>query len=252
MSDGVYLFIEAGDFSFSSLTVSGNFSFPYDRYHGIELHIYDSALKQDPPFLFSNFGIDLPYICERFCPASGNLIAGADEKIKSVFRSMTGLVPGCELDHLRLKVTELLFLLMHTEVPAEKERKNFFTMGQVKIAKQVMKIITADISEHYSIEGLAEQFSISSSSLNKYFCGVYGESIASCLRCRRMNKAAEYLEKSGRRVGDIALMTGYENASKFAAVFKAAKGETPSEYRRRHRGFSGKADTIRETVRPIS
>jgi AraC-like DNA-binding protein len=101
-----------------------------------------------------------------------------------------------------------------------------------------MKIITADLSRHYSVEKLANKFSISPSSLNKYFCGVFGESIPSFLRGRRMNKAAEYLEKSGHQIADIALMMGYENASKFAAVFKSAKGESPLEYRRRHRSYS--------------
>jgi AraC-like DNA-binding protein len=106
-------------------------------------------------------------------------------------------------------------------------------MGQIKIAKQVMKIITTDLSERYSVEKLARQFSISPSSLNKYFFGVFGKSIPSFLRNRRMNKAAEYLERSKHPVVDIALMTGYENASKFSAVFKAVKGESPLEYRRR-------------------
>jgi AraC-like DNA-binding protein len=82
-------------------------------------------------------------------------------------------------------------------------------MGQIKIAKKVMKTITADLSKHHSIEKLARSFSISHSSLNKYFCGVYGESIAACLRDKRMNKAAEYLEKNGHQITDIALMTGY-------------------------------------------
>lgn len=238
MSDGMYIFLEAGDFSFSNLTVSDNFALPYDRYHGIELHIYDSALEQDPPSLLENLGIDLTCICEKFCPVSRNFVARASEKIKSVFLTMTDIIPGCEVDYLRLKVTELLFLLMHTEIPAEKERRNFFTLGQIKIAKQVIKIITTDISEHHSIEKLAKKFSISPSSLNKYFNGVYGESISSCLRSRRMNKAAEYLEKSSYQITDIALMTGYENASKFAAVFKAVKGESPLEYRRRHKIYS--------------
>jgi AraC-like DNA-binding protein len=97
-----------------------------------------------------------------------------------------------------------------------------------------MKIISADLSKHQSVEKLAEKFSISPSSLNKYFHGVFGESIPSFLRGRRMNKAAEYLEKSKEQISDIALMMGYENASKFAAAFKAVKGESPLEYRRRH------------------
>jgi AraC-like DNA-binding protein len=238
MSNGMYLFLEAGDVSFSSLTTSGDFSLPYERYHGIELHIYDTALKQSPPPLFEIFSIDLPCICKKYCPASGGFVAQAGEKIASVFLAMTGAVPGAEIDYLRLKVTELLFLLMHTGMPVEKERRDFFTMGQIKIAKQTMKIITSDLSRRHPVEKLAEKFSISPSSLNKYFYGVFGESIPSFLRDRRMNKAAEYLEKSSHQIADIALRMGYENASKFSAVFKAAKGESPLEYRRRRKGGS--------------
>jgi transcriptional regulator GlxA family with amidase domain len=58
------------------------------------------------------------------------------------------------------------------------------------------------------------------------------------VRDKRINKAAEYLEKSSRQIADIALMTGYENASKFSAVFKAIKGESPLEYRCRNKAFS--------------
>jgi hypothetical protein len=57
MSDGIYLFLEAGDFSLSSLTVSDNFSLPYERYHGIELHIYLTMRKYPPK---RNGGIFLP------------------------------------------------------------------------------------------------------------------------------------------------------------------------------------------------
>jgi AraC-like DNA-binding protein len=233
MADGRYLFLEKGDLSFSGGAVSGNFSLPYERYHGVELHIYDSALKNPPPLL-AGFGVDLGRVCEKFRPPSGGMVARADERIKQVFTMMAGGGP----DYLRLKTTELLFLLARTEIPAEKEDRNFFTMGQVKIAKQVMKIITEDLSERHPVGELAEKFGVSPSSLKKYFHGVYGESIPACIRNRRMNKAAEYLEKSGRRIADIALITGYENASKFAAVFKAAKGESPLEYRRRRRASS--------------
>jgi AraC-like DNA-binding protein len=237
MANGMYLFLEMEDISFSNLTISGDFSLPYGRYHGIELHICDSALKQPKPLPFEIFGIDLTGILKKYCSDSGNFVARASENIKSVFLSMNNIVSGSELDYLRLKVTELLFLLMHSETPVEKERQNFFTAGQIKIAKQVMKIITTDLSKHHPVEKLAQKFSISPSSLNKYFYGVFGESIPAFLRNERMNKAAEYLEKSKHQIADIALMMGYENASKFAAVFKAIKGESPLEYRRRSKNF---------------
>jgi hypothetical protein len=181
LSDGMYLFLEMGDMSFSNLAASGDFSLPYQRYHGIELHICDSALKQPKPPLFEIFNIDLTGICKKYCPVSGNFVFKAGEKIKPVFLSMGNIIHGCELDYLMLKVTELLFLLMHGERPAEKEGRNFFTLGQIQIAKQVMKLITADLSEHHSVEKLAKKFSISPASLNKYFYGVFGESIPSLL-----------------------------------------------------------------------
>jgi AraC-like DNA-binding protein len=239
MSNGMYLFLETGDISFSNLTITDDFSLPYERYHGIELHIYDSALNQESmPSLFDIFSIDLNHICKKYCPDPGSLVARAGEKIKSIFLSMGNIPSECEADYLRLKVTELLLLLMYTEKPSEKERRNFFTLGQIKIAKQVIKIITADLSKHHSVEKLSDKFSISPSSLNKYFYGVFGESIPSFIRNSRMNKAAEYLEKSNRQITDIAFMMGYENASKFAAVFKAAKGESPLEYRRKYKNYS--------------
>jgi AraC-like DNA-binding protein len=98
-----------------------------------------------------------------------------------------------------------------------------------------MNIITSDLGAHHSIDNLARKFSVSPTSLKNYFRGVYGKSISTYLRDQRMDKAAEYLEEGNSPVGDIALLTGYENASKFAAAFKSARGETPLEHRRRHK-----------------
>jgi AraC-like DNA-binding protein len=232
MSDDRYLFLEPGDISFSNITISDDFSLPYDRYHGIELHIYDPALKQVSLPMFDSFNINLECIYKKYCPTPGSFIARAEEKIKSVFLSLNNLPPGCESDYLRLKVTELLFLLTHMEKLEEKESRTFFTLGQIKIAKQIMKVITADLSKHHQVNELAKQFAISPTSLKKYFQGVYGQNISEYLRNKRMDKAAEYLVKSKHQISDIAFMAGYENASKFSAIFKAVKGETPLEYRR--------------------
>jgi AraC-like DNA-binding protein len=236
MVDGKYLFLEAGDLSIGIRTTEDAFSFPYDRFYGLELVIHTSALEQAPPPLFQDVGIDMNYICKKFCSESKSFVAQAGEKIKSVFLDIAEPPHECELDYFRIKVTELLFLLMHIEKPAENKRGSFFTMGQVKIARQVMEIITADLSEHHSINKLAKDFGISPTSLKKYFKGVYGQSISVYLRNKRMNKAAKYLEKSHRQIADIATLIGYENASKFSAAFRVAKGESPLEYRRKYRG----------------
>ena len=55
--------------------------------------------------------------------------------------------------------------------------------------------------------------------------------------CRTMNftRAAELLQDTELRVAEIAAQVGYENQSKFAAVFARQFGCSPLEYRRRAR-----------------
>ena len=50
-----------------------------------------------------------------------------------------------------------------------------------------------------------------------------------------MRRAAELLRDTDLRVAEIAEQVGYENQSKFAAVFVKEYGCPPLEYRRRAR-----------------
>ncbi len=70
-------------------------------------------------------------------------------------------------------------------------------------------------------------------SLKNYFRGVFGENLSTFLREVRMRRAAELLQSSELRVAEIAAQVGYENQSKFAAVFVRHFGCPPLEYRRR-------------------
>jgi AraC-like DNA-binding protein len=235
MSDSRYLFLEAGDLSIDTRTAKDTFTFPYDRFYGVELFIHKSALEQPIPDIFEAVGVDIDHIRKRYCSDGQSFIAKAGDRVKSVFSKIAEPFTECELNYFRIQITELLFLLMYIEKPAENEHRSFFTTGQVNVAKQTMKIITRDLSTHHSINELAKDFCVSPTSLKNYFQGVYGQSISAYLRNKRMDKAVEYLEKSSRPIADIALSVGYENASKFSAAFRLAKGESPLEYRRRNR-----------------
>ena len=72
-------------------------------------------------------------------------------------------------------------------------------------------------------------------SLKNYFRGVFGENLSVWLRKARMRRAAELLRDTELRVAEIAAQVGYENQSKFAAVFARQFGCSPLEYRRRAR-----------------
>jgi AraC-like DNA-binding protein len=235
ISDSLCLFLGPGDLSIDTREAKDLFSFPSRRYHGVELFFHRTALQERAPQLFRDMGIDVCAIGKKFCPARQGFIAPAPEKIKNIFMAMNSPPLECELNYYRIKAVELLLLLSFMDFPAESKRRTFFTRGQMEIAKQVMATITEDLSRHYSIEKLAENYGISPTSLKKYFRGVYGKSISAYLREARMSAAAAALQETRQTIADIAAAVGYENASKFAAAFKAATGQNPLEYRRKCR-----------------
>ena len=111
----------------------------------------------------------------------------------------------------------------------------YFTSSQVAIARETRNILCADLSQNHTARELAERFQVAETSLKNYFRGVFGENLSTFLREARMRRAAELLQSSELRVEEIAAQVGYENQSKFAAVFVRRFGCPPLEYRRRAR-----------------
>ena len=111
----------------------------------------------------------------------------------------------------------------------------YFTSSQVAIARETRNILCADLSQNHTARELAERFQVAETSLKNYFRGVFGENLSTFLREARMRRAAELLQSSELRVTEIAAQVGYENQSKFAAVFVRRFGCPPLEYRRRAR-----------------
>lgn len=235
MSDNLFLFMEPGNLSVDVRKAQDSFQFPCGHYHGVELLFHSSTLNRDAPELLKTVEVDGKQVQLRFCKDAQSYAVWADNRLRKLFEDMGNAPPECRTPYLQIKVTELLLLLCKSDMSEKINESSFMTMGQVQIAKQVMEIISADLSKHYSIENLAAPFGISPSSLKNYFQGVYGKNISTWLREARMSAASMALRESNQPVAEIAAKVGYENASKFSAAFKSFLGETPLEYRRQSR-----------------
>lgn len=235
MSDNLFLFMEPGNLSIDVRKAQDSFQFPCGHYHGVELLFHSSALSRDAPELLKILGVNGKQVQTRFCQDAQSYVIRADERMKKMFEDMVSAPSECRIPYLQMKVAELLLLLCISNMPEKSDESSFMTMGQVQIAKQVMEIISADLSRHYSIESLAAPFGISPSSLKNYFQGVYGKNISTWLREARMSVASSALREGNQPVAEIAASVGYENASKFSAAFKNFLGEAPLEYRRQSR-----------------
>ena len=85
-----------------------------------------------------------------------------------------------------------------------------------------------------TIEALAREHHMNTSTLKSVFKAVYGQPIAAHMKHHRMEEAARLLRETDGSIGDIAQQVGYENQSKFSQAFRDTFQVLPTEYRRAH------------------
>ena len=134
--------------------------------------------------------------------------------------------------HMKLRVLELLHLLLDTRNAAQEKTLTFYTSIQVEIAKKAEQILTADLKQHIPMRQIAQQFGISETSLKNYFRGVYGKNVSDYLRDLRMSMAEKLLVETKLPISEIASQVGYTKQGKFAEVFRQQFQMNPLEYRR--------------------
>jgi LacI family transcriptional regulator len=74
---------------------------------------------------------------------------------------------------------------------------------------------------------------VSRTLLERKFARLVGESPHRLIRRRRIERACQLLRESDLPIAMIADLTGFESASYLSAVFRAERGETPREFRKR-------------------
>lgn len=104
------------------------------------------------------------------------------------------------------------------------------TRTQMAIVQWVHDTIEEALDMPHDARALARKAGVSAATLNNHFSNLYGETIASYLRRRRMERGRELL-RAGASVAEASMSVGYANPSKFAAAFKRVFGETPREAR---------------------
>lgn len=105
------------------------------------------------------------------------------------------------------------------------------TKSQMDMARLVQEEIEDALDQPHDARLMAARFGVGTSTLIGYFENVYGQTIASYLRTRRLEEAGKLIE-AGVLVTDAANAVGYTNPSKFSAAFRKQFGVSPTEYRR--------------------
>ena len=214
---------------------SGKFSMPTEHYKGTTLTFDLDAIDAKDIEFMHILGIDLSELLNMYCPNDSAAFINSKDGLRSIIDDLNSLLDDedSQIEDVRLLTLSLLRKLQTSNMKTMPKSTSYLTKGQRDIAHEVHDLIVQDPSTHYSSDYLALRFCVSPTSLKTYFRRVYGNTPANFARNFRMRKAAEMLETTTMAVGEIALSLGYNNPSKFAAMFRQAMGTNPLEYRRR-------------------
>lgn len=242
LQNGRYLYVSNDVLSLDSNPPQDYFYYPLGFYKGIQIFMDLKELKQNYPETFTVLGIDIFEIMEKYTPSQQSFIKIASnlfaEKSKEILRiwQNEALHTDDKIYQLRFILCQLLYLLMQNQA-VNKERLyeiSSISRSQYLIAKDCENRIMADLSQKLTIEDMASDYKISPSSLKKFFTQVFGCSISEYTQTMRMKEAIRLLHSQNLSIMQVATLVGYENQSKFSAVFKKHTGYAPLEYKRIH------------------
>ena len=239
--EGDYIYVKGGYMAISRDTSPKTFCYPTGNYEGIEIYLFEDALKPDHPF-FDLFDISVSDFRETYLIRQLTLLTerwGVYLPIVQALRRLMKL-DSPDLEQMRLHILLLFRMLNVEEIRLEPVSVSALTVRQVNFAKQAERMLTEDLARRTSIAAIADQLGVGESSLKNWFRSVFGKNISEYMRDLRIQEAKQLLSDSALSIADISARVGYENQAKFTSMFHKYCGCTPSTYRRQYADFSEK------------
>lgn len=233
MYDGITIYLGEGDLSLHMMDACAEsvMSLPLGFYEGISISVDLETLEQAPPGILCEAGVKGQKLHEKFCGQSGHTAMPASAQIEHIFSELYTLPSDLLIPYFKLKVQELLLFLSILDISKEKQLDRYYSQ-QIETIKAIHAQLTQHLDRRYTIEELAKQHLINTSSLKAAFKTVYGLPVASYMKEYRIREAARMLRENSGSIAEVAAAVGYESQSKFAAAFREVFQIPPTMYRK--------------------
>ena len=227
-----YCYMASRNLSICSLQgKSHTSSFPTSHYHGITVIINLAQITDEMKRILELLSIDLTRI-SKFTEKQDFYMVRASENVRHIFSELYTVQNHIKSSYIRIKILELLLILSETDFDADKKKCVYFSKEQRDCVLKIHDFVVEHITEHYTIEELAEQFKISPTAMKNCFRGIYGVPIYTYCRTYRLQIAEKLLREGQLSVAEIAAKIGYINPNKFTSAFRTEYKMTPTEYKK--------------------
>lgn len=117
--------------------------------------------------------------------------------------------------------------------------KDIIISNEIVTNKKYVEQIKRYIQDHcfsydFSVQGIADHFNISTSTLSRIFHQITGKTMITYVTELRLDKAKEMLVSSDLKISDIVQKVGYLSGTTFSNTFKKYTGVSPNKYRKMH------------------
>lgn len=153
----------------------------------------------------------------------------ASGMIQAAWQCCASEAEGFEFE-VRERLSRLIFLLTRNCPAAEKKPSEKTLRDGERI-----KIMLQYIQEHYdgelTLARIAASAAVSENECLRCFRSMIGSTPIQYVKQMRIQKAAELLTSTNRKISDIGAECGFQEMSYFAKIFRELKGCTPSAFR---------------------
>lgn len=226
------VYLGSGDIVLHTMTccAESEMTFPLGYYEGITIAANLDELAVNTPTLLTDGGFDANLLRDMFCTAPKPTVISYNQDIEHIFPLLYNLPKQQQLAYYKLKTLELLLYI--SRLHPESTQNTQYCTQQTNLIRQIHNQLTSDLHQRFTIEQLARQYLINSSSLKTIFKTVYGQPIATYMKEYRIRQSMHLLRATNDSIAAIAARVGYETQSKFTKAFKDITLLLPSEYRR--------------------
>lgn len=158
------------------------------------------------------------------------LAEGADEYIQKPFQVEEIKLRIIKLLETRVRLRESIARDLQSPDLSSEKRERIESIDDLFMHRFLEMIEASYADSDFSIEKGSEKLGLSRVHLYRKVKELTGSTPTDFLRIYRLKKAALLLRDRNRNVNEVAYSTGFSSAAYFSKCFKAAYGQSPSEY----------------------
>lgn len=227
-------YVGAGDFVIGLLkNKQYKHSYPLGNYKGLSIITTEEKLDHFLQTLFKGTKLTSKALLLKMKKHSEYIHLSNNQEIKHIMDELILLNHDFWKEKAIIKCAELILLLFSSDVTLQANEK-YYDKQMITRVKQIKQEVTSNIETYIKIEDIAQKYHISSKAFSGCFKAVYGKTYYAFIKEFRIKKAAELIFLESLTIGEVAIMVGYQNASKFSKAFYDIMGVTPTTFRKTH------------------